>query len=397
MNSIVTLLVLVAAAYAVSFVLSQKSRRSYGLVSGAEFLAIGIVVGPSGLGFLSEALLEAAAPAMAAAAGWLGLRLGLRLLQTARCLGHEALLLLIEPLVSAGCIFGLVYGANALLGLSLSTPVCWALAAVGAPSTRSGVLWVLDRGARGPLTTRLQGLTQIDDTVSVLLLGALFAAMPLSGNGLGAWEKLGATVALGLTLAGMATVLIGRERLRSAIAWLALLGLSALGTGLSLRLGISSVAVAALFGSGLGATCRHASEVEALTEATERPLIQVLLVLLAAQLSFDTRLVFVAVLIAALRMAAKLLGGSVLHLLRRDSGADPWMGAATLSCGGLTTAMVLSLGQALGADAQLLLWAFVACSLLGDLLGSRMLVALLRRKGELAINGAGQSSRTMEG
>lgn len=387
MTALLTLLGLTAFAYLASFLLSSSRRQGYGLVSGAEFLAIGLGLGPAGLDFLTADLVDAAGPALALAVGWLGFRLGIRIrpgeLQAAPARTWAAGLA--EPLASGAILFVVLDGADAFLGLGLPPLATAALAVLGSATTKSGALWAIGRfHADGPVTRLLGTATRLNDLPGVLGLGLLFA-LALAGKSAGGaapGTRLLATLAGGPALALLAVLLLGRGRFRPDLAWVALLGFTALGTGLSLRLGVSTLAVLALFGAALGLSSRHAGALERMTAETERPLMQVLLLLLGAQLALDPHWMAVGLLFATLRMSAKVAGGQLLRLA--PGGArSPWLGAGLFHCGGVAAAMAIAWAAAFPESGQAALWAFTASSLAGDLIGSRSLKLLLKQSGEL--------------
>jgi hypothetical protein len=78
------------------------------------------------------------------------------------------------------------------------------------------------------------------------------------------------------------------------------------------------------------------------TEETERPTTQVLLVQLGAQLAFDPRLVALGALFAALRVVARLAAAQALRVGGGAGPAGAWLGAGMLHAGGAAAAMALS-------------------------------------------------------
>jgi hypothetical protein len=386
---IVILLGLVAFAYLASFVLSSRDRHGYGIISGSEIIAVGLIAGPAGLGFITSGLLEAASPAATIAIGWLGFRLGLRFRRSElpQLTARSGLTLLLESVVATGALYGLVELANLLGGLGMSSTTRLAIAAIGSPSTKSAILWARTRySARGPVSDCLWAITRFDDLIAVLILSVVFVLSP-DGAAAGTLPfsvRMGASLLLGPVLALLAGLLLGRGERREDLLWIAVIGFSALGTGLALRLGLSALGVAMLFGITLGWTSpQQADRIAELTEATERPTIQVLLLLIGAWLELRLQMVFLALGFGALRVIAKLVGGFAARIASPVPGRPLWLGAGLLPSGGLVTVMVLSVLFGLPSSGQPVLGAFVGAAAIGDLIGGPALIALLRRSGEV--------------
>ena len=78
MSSGLLLLLLVGVAFLAAHVASDFVAKKFVVVSGAEYLIMGILLGPNALGVLSEAQLELFAPVTLLTLGFLGLALGMR-------------------------------------------------------------------------------------------------------------------------------------------------------------------------------------------------------------------------------------------------------------------------------------------------------------------------------
>ncbi len=391
MSNVLTLLALLTLAYLASSLLSSKQRHGYGLVSGAEFIAIGLMVGPVGLDFLTAELVAHAAPAVVLAVGWIGFLFGLRFdpAQLRQVPATDRIALFVEPLVAFVVMGGLLLLLEKLAGLDFRLSTIGALAALGSGTTKSGLAWAQGKYAvSGKLSALIGTVSRLDDLPGVLILAVYFAvrAPRLFGAGpTNFWLMLAITFGLGLLLAVLMALLLGRGELREDLAWVAVLGFGALGTGLAVRMGVSALAVTTLMGVGLGWFTRHAGKVASMTQDTERPIIQVLLVLIGAQLELDPAAILVGIGVALARIGGKLAAGASLWALRNDGAkGSPWLGVGLLHSGGVVSVMVLSFALALkGAEAQVILWSFVLFSLAGDLMGSRALKSLLAWHGEL--------------
>ncbi|MFN7131722.1 MAG: hypothetical protein ACK4N5_06545, partial [Myxococcales bacterium] len=340
---------------------------------------------------LSLEVVNHAAPAVVISIGWLGFLFGLRFMpaQLREMPVEHRVAVAVEPLVTFALLAGMLLVAERVLDVDFRLSTIGALAAVGSGTTKSGLAWAAGRfGIKGNLSAMLQSVARLNDLPGVLIIAVYFAFRaphlfdPPSVN---LWAMLGITLVGGLLLAVLMALLLGRDALREDLAWVAVLGFAALGTGLSVRLGISALTVTTLMGVALGWFCRHAEPIARMTEGTERPIVQVLLVLIGAQLELDPTTVLVAIGITLLRAVAKLGAGASLWALRLPSArGSPWLGVGLLHSGGVVTVMVLSFALALkGPEVQLILWTFVLFSLAGDLMGSPALKSLLAWHGQL--------------
>src|SRR5262249_42252100 len=77
MNALVVLMGLLVLSYIGSFLVSGRVVRGVGLPSGAEYVALGFVLGPYVLGILDHTTLQSFEPIVHVALGWLALVIGL--------------------------------------------------------------------------------------------------------------------------------------------------------------------------------------------------------------------------------------------------------------------------------------------------------------------------------
>ena len=77
MSGIAVLLGLLIVAYVGSMLVGGRTIRGFGLPSGAEYLVLGVVVGPNVLGLLPRSTVRSFEPIFVCAAAWLALIVGL--------------------------------------------------------------------------------------------------------------------------------------------------------------------------------------------------------------------------------------------------------------------------------------------------------------------------------
>lgn len=147
----------------------ELARRTGFLPRISGFIAIGLLLGPSGAGLLNEAMLDLARPLVDVALGLILFQIG-RLLDL-RALGTNRPLLAAAVLES-GLAFAAIYWVLRQLAIS---PVESALAAaIGMSSSPAVVLMVArELGARGPLTDHTLTLVAINNVMSFLVFSAL--------------------------------------------------------------------------------------------------------------------------------------------------------------------------------------------------------------------------------
>ena len=390
MTALLPLVLLAAVAGAATLLLEQGGRRGYGWVTGSEFALAGIALGPFGLDLLSRDLIEHARLPIALGASWVGLGLGLRLRPNAlaKAPGRHIIASQLEPIIAMLVLRALLEAGIQLTGLPISSIAAWALAAAGGATTRATMDWArAQRGARGPLTDGLRTLVTLDDLPPLFALAAIFALVPPHATNLAhAWQRLAAAVGLGLGLAALVVLIVGRRRFVPQLAWLALFGASALGTGLAQELTVLPLAATCLCGAVVARATRHADQLEEVTRSTQRPVIQLLLLLAGASLRGGIGTLVAATGFALLRFGAKAVAGAAVAPLLSPRGTRvPSLGLGMLGGGGIIFAAAFSASQVLEpAIATPLLAGAVAMVFLGDLIGPKALWSLLRRRGELA-------------
>jgi hypothetical protein len=386
-SSLVTLIVIVVGAFVAST--RFKQRGGYGLISGAEYLLLGALMGPFAVGLVDEEMLGAVRPAMTLATAWMGLLFGLRLRR--RGLAELGLGGALSILVEAGgtlaaIAFGLPLAAQ--LGERSDAlgrgPAALGIAVVAAASTKSTLQWARTRlGASGRTTSRLDAITRHDDIVNQIGLVALATLFPTNPGGLLAARPLyiaGAVVGLGVLLGVAFTMLSGRRPERDS-AWVLLIGVMLLGSGLATRLGLPAMTVGFLTGATISATTLGYDLFDQIAVQTERPVAIVLLLIVGVRLAPVDGVAFIALAAVTLRLITKLAVGPLI--------GPPYLGgvgggAGLLGFGGLALATGAQIDLLYdGRDGALVLAVSAALAVVGDLTGPLALRALLTRRGEV--------------
>ena len=389
MNDVLPLVALVALATAMAVLLERGGRAGYGWVTGSEFALLGIILGPVVLDALSSDLLSGLSTAIWAGAAWLGLRFGLRLRRSflREMPGRTQWATQLEPVFTLFALRGLLRLLDVRGWLILDNDVAWAIAAVGSASTKSATAWARTRlGAKGPMTDALESVSTLDDLPAVIGAAILMPRLHPVPSHLPPflWSPLAATVVIGVGLGLLILLLTGGKRFRGDLGWVAMFGACALASGLSASLGLSSIAVTVFAGVCVGGFSQHADALEALTRATERPVVLTLLVLGGASLVGGAWLAIVGLAAAAVRALAKGVGGAFASLVLPRATRRVDFGAGLLGSGGVAFAVAMTLAQGLGTERRdAILVSAVAMALLGDWVGTSLLRRVLDRAREL--------------
>ena len=76
MQTTLAALAVVAVGYILAYVLFDRLHQRYGYVGGAEYVLIGVILGPKVSGLLGASQVEDLTPIVSLAVGWLGMLLG---------------------------------------------------------------------------------------------------------------------------------------------------------------------------------------------------------------------------------------------------------------------------------------------------------------------------------
>lgn len=384
MSPQLALILVVAVGYLAAHVAFEWLARRYLLVSGAEYLLLGLLVGPLGTRLLPPDTIDAFTPVTMLALGWMGVGLGLRL--------HLPSLLRIPAymvrigLSGALLTFVLAAGVMALalqwftdLPLADVLPAALVIGAVATCSSTSVADLIADRlGPREPIVRQLRAASLFDAVVAVVALALVLCLFHPAGTT--AWgrdptvtEWFVITVAIG-TVGGVLVPLFLGDATSGDRLVIALAASILLVAGAAAYLQLSPLLPATVLGAILANTSRQRRGLADLIAKVERPFGFVLLILAGALWQPTLRDWGLPVLLfLALRLAGKL-GGS--RLAARLNGMlptyGPTWGRALVGQGSLGIAIALNfLLVQPGPLASLVFTAALASVLLTDLLAAR--------------------------
>ena len=393
MSSVALLLGLLLVAYVGGQLMSGRS--GYRLASGAEYLLLGVALGPLALGAVERATLRAWEPVGIVGSAWFALVIGADYgFRDRGRISIRGLLagLVLSSLTAAAVALAVVYVAPRVTGLRGRELwlVAGGSALVACETTRHAVRWAVgQRGNGGPLSRLVADLADSDDLVPILGVAVLFPALDpprITAAHVPLWGFALATPAIGIVLGATAAALL-RSELRASDGWGVLIGAVLLATGITWRLGLSPQSATFALGVSLSLFSRHGTEFRKMLARSEQAVLLPTLLLAGADLEVHRVLTVLAILALAfaVRVALRVAAGPAIALLAGvKAGSAPAIGAGLLTSGALSITIGLSCASRFpGASGDTILAISVGLAILGELFGPRALRRALVRAGEL--------------
>ena len=389
MSSALVLVVLVAVAYVAAKIAIQWIGRHLLIVSGAEYLLLGILLGPQVSGLLTPQALRSFIPFMTLALGWMGAMVGMRwyLPGLVRLRGvfyrvafvQSAATLVIVTVVSLAVIqrlFGVTTGYALMPAL--------ALGAIGTSSASDAVQLIIQHlGRRSLVVRQLEVAVGMDSLIAMTVLAIVFClnhvATPQLLRTPTAVEWFVISCAVGVAGGALFHLFLGEERDPDRL-FISLAGAIIFVTGAATFLQLSPLLPGMLMGAILANTSRNRHEIEAVLHRVERPLYFVLLLCGGALWSPGRGAWIIPVLVfLATRMLSKIY---VSRLAARFNDMLPVLGPnwgrALIGQGGL--ALAVGFNYLIEANAffpNIVFTAAVASVLLTDLASARLMQAVV--------------------
>lgn len=355
------LILVVVVAYLATHVAYDWVARRFLIVSGAEYLVLGILLGPQVTGAIPADVVRAFTPLAALTLGWIGVLVGMQfyLPELVRVPGITFRLAFSEALFTFGAVTAALVGVIApVFALPLERAIlpAAALGAIACASTPAGIeLAARALDARSPsqrrgitratLVRQLQYTTAIDALVAIVVIGLLACwAHPVLGTvtrqpTVTEWAVI--TLSVGTIGGALFHLFLGPERKPDRL-FIALAGAVILASGTATFLRLSPLLTCMVVGVILANTSNSREQIAAVLGAAERPLYYVLLIFAGMSWRPSTQgawLIPVAAFLVA-RTVAKTAGP---QLATWWSGALPALGGrwgrALLGQGGLAVAL----------------------------------------------------------
>ena len=356
MSAALLLVLLVVVAYLAAHVAFDWLARRFLIVSGVEYLVLGILLGPQVSSVLSADMLESFAPITTLALGWIGAIVGMQfyLQDLVRIKAKQYRIAFFESLTTLGVVMGLeMLALSWLFGIPYwqSAVPAFALGAIATTSAPAGIEVVARRlSRRGPIVRQLEITTAVDALVAVVSLGVLMCIHDPTGQTAGrpltATEWVAVTLAIGVIGGALFHLFLGEERHIDRI-FISLAGAIILTSGAASYLGVSPLLPAMIVGMMLVNTSATRAEIQRTLLAAERPFYFVLLIVAGA--SWQPGLVssFIPVALFLIARAAGKIGGARLSARVNDAlpVLGPHWGRALLGHGGLALALALDYVQ----------------------------------------------------
>ncbi|MDF2775128.1 MAG: hypothetical protein K0S86_4628 [Geminicoccaceae bacterium] len=387
------LVLIVAGAYLAAHWAFERLGDRFLLVSGAEYLLLGILLGPQVSGLLQASMLDGFAPFMTLALGWMGAVAGSHfylplLVRTRNVLYSVAFA---EAVLTFVVVAGLMTAGLAWLyelPLEDTVPPAVTLAAIATAASPAGVaLLTRRRVRRGIVVRQIEVATDVDGFVAIiafsLLLCIMHAAPRSDFRAPTPTEWAVISVAIGAVGGVLFHLFVGGERNVDRL-FISIAGAVILASGAAAYLRLSPLLPAMLIGALLVNTTRNRDEILQALTRVERPFYFVLLIFAGA--AWDPGItgwwLIPAVVFIAVRTFAKLSSARVAARLNGMLPVlGPHWGRALLGQGGL--AIAIALNYHLFHDGLLLpdvvFTAAVASVLVTDLSSARLVQSVVRR------------------
>ena len=386
-------LLVVVGAYLAAHFASEWLARRFLIVSGAEYLLLGVLLGPEVTGVIRTSTVDGFAPFLTLAFGWVGALIGAQFYvrdlvrlpaDHFRIAGTEAAVVL---LVTAA-VMGLA--STWWLGVPWTEVLVPAAAfgAVAVSSTPTGIAVVSRRlSARGFLVRQLQVSPAIDACVAITSFGVLFAVMHTPPPGVTRpptpTEWVVITLAIGVASGWLFHLFVGAER-KSDRLFIALSGALILSSGVAAFLRLSPMLPALLIGFVLVNTSPARTEIREVLTRVERPLYFVLLIFAGAAWQVDgPGWLLVAAIFLVVRALTKVGAAALAARLHRHAPSlgTRW-GWGLMGHGGLAVAIALNYRLYDSSEvAGMVFSATLVSVLVTDVLSARMVHSLVLSSG----------------
>lgn len=411
MNATLLLVVLVVFSFAISRLLSRFASK-YLVVSGVEYLLLGIILGPViPPTVLSAETLVKFAPLTNLLLGLVGFLLGLRARSSLRpanvafggILSSLALIALVAAPTLAFLeafvpdhdalryqLLALPIGES-LLYVEASSEHIWLALTIGCAAAVSSPVLIAQTArlhrARGPTLDVLHGYGMVGQLVALVVFGVTLTWARAAESAdffripVGLWAVV--TIAAGILCGLLFNLFIGRERDEMRI-YVAALGSVTFAAGIGAALEVSPLVVNLVAGLVVSFTSRHASRLETVLMPLRHPIL-VLLRLFAGALWTPVHGLawLLAPLYVAVRVVARWQTTWMSAWMVRKVPRIPRLGLGLVGQGGLAVAIAVSFAQRFPAQASLALTTILGGILLSDVWSHRAVRRILADAGEL--------------
>jgi hypothetical protein len=356
-------LAVLTAGYILAYLLFDRLRDRYGYVGGAEYVLLGVLLGPHVTGLLDAGRVQDLTPIVSLAIGWLGMLLGtyFRLPSLALLPPDHVRMAFGEAvatfLVALGPLL-LLFRYLAAHGWADSAVQAVTLAAVATLSSPAAVDALVERAPiRSSFLAVLQLTARIDALIGVVAFGLILAILHRGDVAAGirpptATEWAVINLAIGVASGVLFHLFLGprdgnSEAGATSRLFVALAGAIVVASGASYYLNLSPLYTNLVLGFILSNSGGSHRDVTRLLLVTERPVYLALLVFAGAAWSPESvDLLFLAPAFVLVRLAARFLGAKVTaELVAPPELRAPRLAQGLLAQGGLAVAIAVNYTQ----------------------------------------------------
>ncbi len=361
-QDILVLLTVISVAYMMTHLFLERIQRRFGLVSGVEYIILGVLIGP-GLGLLDASTLSKFTPALVLGTGSLGLMAGMHMnFKRFEALDFEAL----RVGLWISMITLVIMVILPLLGLYLltdaETTLRWmrvflAIGAIAMVADASPVQSLRHfMGAQGSATDAAIRVAKYSSVMAVFSFGMIFCMFDhetvFLPEGFRMVEWFIVHLLLGGTL-GLVFAQFLRQDLDEDKSLAVIIGVVIFTSGIAYYLRLSPVFVNLVLGIVLANLTKRHEQVALKLRHVKRPLYIVLFFFAGATLSFDTPIwaYFLAIPYIFLRSIARTAGGIIaMRTTPSQLGTFriPALGRVMLAPGALSVALLLDFDSIYG-------------------------------------------------
>lgn len=369
--------------------------RRYLIVAGAEYLLLGILLGPQVSGLMSSNVVDSFGPFITLAIGWMGAVIGaeFHLPQLLRVRGATYQTAFLEALLTTAVVAGAMLLALVwLLGVAREEALAPALVlgTIAVTTSSSGIALAVRRlaregAARTPLLRQLQVTGGMDAVVAIvtftLLLCLTHPAPPSDIRPPTPTEWAVIAIAIGLVGGILYHLFLGGERNPDRL-FIALAAAIALASGTAVYARLSPLLPTMLIGAILANTTRNRVAIADVLHRVQRPLYLVLLIFAGAAWQPSAPASAWPILVYLLVRPVAKLGAARLATRLSGTGRElgPDWGQALVGQGSLAVAIALNYRIFDSSSLpHLVFTAAIASVLLTDLLSARLVRGAVQR------------------
>lgn len=387
MSAALSLTFVVLVAYLAAHVLFDWLARRFQIVSGAEYLLLGILLGPHAAGVMSQHVIQTLAPFMTLALGWTGAAVGMqfyvpRLIQVpvdhykTATVEFTTTFLFVSAVMLAAFAWAFDFEYRQVILPAIT------LGAIAAATASAAFSYTEDH----PIITQLETSARLGSAFAItafsLLLCIVHVEVAVGSRNLTAAEWALICVGIGVVGGTLFHLFIGREQ-KSDRLFIAMAGAIILCSGASAYLRLSPLLPCFLVGATLVNTSSNRAELQRMMASVEKPMYFALLLFAGAFWSpsrYDWLLPVVlyvftrtAAKLGAARLAARSVGSASLLTANWGTGL---LAQGTV---GLAIAMSYSLNDA-EVVPNVVFTAAMFSVLISDLFGLRIASLLVQRE-----------------